>query len=111
MNDAVIEVVHAPDKRRYELRDGGKVIGAAHYKRQPGQFVFTHTTVNTEYAGQGLGARLARFALTDVRGAGLRIVPVCPYIASYLRRHHEFDDVVDPPPTEVAPELPDEATR
>jgi predicted GNAT family acetyltransferase len=91
-------VVHVPQTRRYELRDGDEVIGAAHYRRRPGQIVFTHTVVDDAYGGQGLGAVLARAALTDVRDSALRIVPVCPFIAAYLRRHHEFDDVVDPAP-------------
>ena len=95
--DPAIEVVHVPTKRRYELHDGSAVIGAAHYRRQPGQVRFTHTLVSEDHAGQGLGARLADVALRDVRDAGLRIVPECPYIAAYLRRHHEFDDVVDWP--------------
>ncbi|GAA2719218.1 GNAT family N-acetyltransferase [Cellulomonas aerilata] len=104
MSDPAIEVVHVPAKRRYELHEGTTVVGAAHYRRRSDQVVFTHTTVSDAYAGQGLGARLADVALTDVRDAGLRIVPECPYIAAYLRRHHEFDDVVDwPSPGETGP--------
>ena len=99
MPSTTATVVHVPEKRRYELRDGDTVIGTAHYRRRPGQVVFTHTVVDDAYEGQGLGAVLAREALTDVKEAGLRIVPVCPFIAAYLRRHHEFDDVVDPVPT------------
>jgi predicted GNAT family acetyltransferase len=98
MDAGTVTVVHVPDRRRYELRDGEKVIGAAHYRRRPGQVVFTHTVVDDAYEGQGLGAELARQALTDVKESGLRIVPVCPFIAAYLRRHHEYDDVVDPVP-------------
>jgi predicted GNAT family acetyltransferase len=97
MDEASIQVVHLPEKHRYELRDGGKAIGAAHYRREPGRVVLTHTKVNDAYAGQGLGAVLARAALADVRASGLRIVPVCPFVAAYLRRHREYDDLVDPP--------------
>jgi predicted GNAT family acetyltransferase len=104
MGDREIQVVHVPEKRRYELRDADTVIGAAHYGRRSGQVVFTHTTVSDDHAGPGLGARLADFALTDVRDAGLRIVPECPYIAAYLRRHHDFDDIVDwPAPGATSP--------
>jgi predicted GNAT family acetyltransferase len=98
MDAVTAAVVHVPERRRYELRDGEQVIGAAHYRRRPGQVVFTHTVVDDAYEGQGLGSVLAREALTDVKASGLRIVPVCPFIAAYLRRHHELDDVVDPVP-------------
>jgi predicted GNAT family acetyltransferase len=46
---------------------------------------------------EGLGARLADFALTDVRDAGLKVVPECPYTAMYLRRHLESDHIADRP--------------
>jgi predicted GNAT family acetyltransferase len=111
MNEAAIDVVHAADKRRYELREGDTVIGAAHYKLEPGHVVFTHTTINTKYGGQGLGGRLVDFALSDVRDAGLRIVPVCPYVAAYLRRHHEFDDIVDQPGSDATTEPANEPAR
>jgi uncharacterized protein len=98
-----ITVVHAPERHRYELRDNGTTIGFADYHlRSTGQVVFTHTEVEDAYSGQGLASELARFALDDVRAGGRRIVPICPYIAAYLRRHHDYDDLVDLPPAREA---------
>jgi uncharacterized protein len=45
--------------------------------------------------GRGLASALISQALADTRAAGLRIVPVCPFVKKYLTRHHEVDDVVD----------------
>ncbi|NKX55634.1 N-acetyltransferase [Arthrobacter sp. E918] len=92
-----MDIVHNPERRRYELRDDGVVIGFTKYRRAGGKVVFIHTEVDEDYAGQGLASKLARFALADVRASGRRIVPVCPYIASWLRTHHDFDDLVDWP--------------
>jgi uncharacterized protein len=47
-----------------------------------------------QFEGQGLGSRLAAFALDDVRGRGLAAVPVCPFIAGYIRKHGEYRDLV-----------------
>ncbi|MFD1211419.1 GNAT family N-acetyltransferase [Arthrobacter sp. GCM10027362] len=97
---APIEVVHNPERHRYELRggeDGDAVVGFTKYRPAGGKVVFIHTEVDGAYAGQGLASKLARSALSDVRDAGRRIVPVCPYIASWLRKHHDFDDIVDWP--------------
>lgn len=94
---APIEVVHNPERRRYELHDDGGVIGFTKYRRAEDKVVFIHTEVDDAYAGQGLASKLARFALEDVRASGRRIVPLCPYIASWLRKHHDFDDIVDWP--------------
>ena len=46
------------------------------------------------FEGQGLGARLARFALDDARERGLRVVPLCPFIAAFVKRHPEYQDLV-----------------
>ncbi|MET1045037.1 MAG: GNAT family N-acetyltransferase [Microbacteriaceae bacterium] len=94
-----IVVVHAPERHRYELRDGDAVIGFTNYRpgRASNQLVFDHTVVNPGYEGRGLAARLVKFTLDEVTGAGTRIVPLCPYIAAYLRRHHDYDDWIDWP--------------
>jgi predicted GNAT family acetyltransferase len=56
-----------------------------------------HTEVEPEYAGQGLGDELAREALDDVRRRGLILVPLCPFIAAYIRRHpSDYLDLVAP---------------
>jgi hypothetical protein len=53
-----------------------------------------HTEVQSRFEGQGLGARLARFVLDDARERGLRVVPRCPFIAAYIKRHPEYADLV-----------------
>lgn len=92
---AGVTVANAPERLRYELRRGATVIGFTDYRLVGRRVVFIHTEVDAEYTGQGLAERLARFALDDARAAGKRIVAVCPYIAAYLRRHPEYDDIVD----------------
>ncbi|KLL96170.1 acetyltransferase [Rhodococcus sp. IITR03] len=99
---ANITVAHAPDRHRYELRDGDTVIGFTQYRtrtRTGGDTrrVFAHTEVDPGYGGLGLAARLVEFALDDVAATGERIVPVCPYVAKYLRTHHNYDQLVDWP--------------
>ena len=94
---ARVSVVNAPERLRYELRLGADVIGFAQYRLVGRRVVFIHTEVDQHHSGQGFAAQLAKFALDDVRAAGKRIVPVCPYIAEYVRKHREYDDSVDPP--------------
>jgi predicted GNAT family acetyltransferase len=94
-------IVDAPESHRYELRDGDTVVGFARYREHPDRMIFTHTVVDSAYEGQGLGSRLARFVLEDAVARDRRIVPVCPFIAAYLARHHEFDAHVDQPDDEA----------
>ena len=97
LGPADVTVANAPERLRYELRLGDAVIGFSTYRLVGRRVVFIHTEVDDEHSGQGLAERLVRFALDDVRAAGKRIVARCPYIAAYLRRHHEYDDIVDQP--------------
>ncbi|GEO95547.1 GNAT family N-acetyltransferase [Kocuria turfanensis] len=98
--DDSIAVRHAPDRHRYELLDGGTVVGEAHYRPfgTPAgpQRIFFHTTVDDDREGEGLGSRLAAAALEDTVAAGLTIVPVCPFIAAWLRGREEFAGHVGP---------------
>ena len=95
-----VEVVDNPSELRYELRRGPDVVGQIRYATAPGLVLLIHTDVAPSVEGQGLGSALVRGALDDIRARGLRVVPVCPFVADYLRRHPEHGDLVEPdPPT------------
>ena len=105
-----IEVVDAPERDRFELRDAGAVIGLASYVVLPGgadgapdRVVFFHTEVAPEYEGQGLAGRLAEHALDVTVASGRSIVALCPYIKAYVKRHPEpyAAHVVPARPTDV----------
>ncbi|MEU8618925.1 GNAT family N-acetyltransferase [Streptomyces sp. NPDC048623] len=89
------------DRHRYEILVGEQRAGLTAYRDRDEQRVFFHTEVDEAYAGQGLASLLVEQALTDVRAAGKRIVPVCPYVAKFLKKHDEFADITDPVTPEV----------
>lgn len=91
------DLVHVPEESTYEIRDGEKAAGVAHYVQGEGSVTFDHTVVLPEYGGQGLGGRLARFALDDAVAKGQRIVPVCPFIVAYVKKHPEYEEHLDWP--------------
>jgi predicted GNAT family acetyltransferase len=90
-----IEVADNPDKRRYEVTVDGEVAGASYYRDADGVRIVTHTEVGDEFEGQGVGGRLIAGALDDIRARGLRIKPVCPFAAAYIKRHPEYGDLVE----------------
>lgn len=93
-NNSAITVRQNPERHRYELLDGDKVIGKAHWMPFEGgtgpERIFFHTTVDDEYGGQGLAGTLVHFALENTAAEGLKVVPVCPYVKVYLRKHPQF---------------------
>lgn len=44
--------------------------------------------------GQGIAGRLTRHALDWAREKDLQVVPHCPYVAAWIQRHPEYQDLV-----------------
>lgn len=85
-----------PDNSRYVAEDDGQVVGLIEYRVvRDDRLVLVHTEVDDATEGQGVGSRLVKFTLEDLRASGRKIVPECPFVASYLDRHPEYQDVVD----------------
>lgn len=89
-----MEFVDSPARHRYELRSGDEVVGFVAYRLGDGVITLVHTEVDPAHSGQGHAATLARGALDDARSRGLRVVPSCPYVASYLEKHPAYADLV-----------------
>jgi predicted GNAT family acetyltransferase len=92
------EVRNNTRAHRFELAVDGHV-AKAWYRLSPGIITFTHTDVPPELEGRGIGSRLARAALDSARAEGLKVVPLCPFIASWIERHPDYADLVVDPPT------------
>lgn len=90
-----ITVVDNPDESRFELHMGDKLAGFAEYKLLPTTIVFTHTEVDPAFEGQGLAGRLVRRALDVSRDTGLKVRPLCPYVAKWISRHPEYQDLLE----------------
>ncbi len=90
--DAVI--ADHPEAERYEVRTGDALAGYAAYRARPGLIAFTHTEIRDRFKGQGLASRLIAFSLDDARERGLEVLPFCPFVNSFVRRHREYADLV-----------------
>ncbi|WP_217473950.1 GNAT family N-acetyltransferase [Stutzerimonas stutzeri] len=88
-------VQHDEQANRYVLEVDGQALGLAEYQPDGSRRVFTHTEVDQSLEGQGMGSLLIREALDDTRRQGKRIVPVCEFVAAYVKKHHDWDDIVE----------------
>jgi predicted GNAT family acetyltransferase len=82
------------EQRRYEGRQGSEVVGFILYRLDPGRITLIHTEVAPALEGKGIASQLVTGALDDIRRRGLTIVPICPFVRAYLRRHPEYADLV-----------------
>lgn len=82
---------------QYHLIVDGTEVGELDYRDHRGRRVVTHTGVRPAFEGRGLASRLVRRALDDVRAEQILVVPQCSYVAAYLDRHPQDQDLVGPP--------------
>jgi predicted GNAT family acetyltransferase len=64
------------------------------YHWRDGNRELMHTEVPQQYEGQGIASALAKFAFEDAKGSGQKVVVYCPYLAAYLRKHPEYNELV-----------------
>ena len=95
------DVQHDTDAHRFEVRTEAGTAFLA-YNLAAGLIVFTHTEVPEAMEGQGIGGALARAGMEYARAEGRKVVPICPFVAAWLRRHPEHADLIrrpaQPPP-------------
>jgi predicted GNAT family acetyltransferase len=88
-----LTVTHNEAAQRFELLvDGLRALLT--YRRFPDRIVLVHTEVPQPLEGHGLAAKLSRFALDFARANHLRVVSLCPYVSSFIRKHPEYQDLV-----------------
>jgi len=78
---------------RFELAVDGRT-AFSQYRLAPGVITFMHTEVPQELEGRGIGSKLVRGELESARAAGLKVVAKCPFVAAYIKRHPEFQDLL-----------------
>lgn len=89
-----MEVINQQEHHRFLVRlpEGeGKLV---YRDAGPGILEYLHTEVDPAMQGKGVAHALARAAFDYARSAGLKVIPTCPFVQSWLRRHPEEGDLV-----------------
>lgn len=95
MDDAHIIVTNNAEAQRYEVKIDEQ-LAVLTYERQGNRIIFLHTGVPAALAGHGIAGKLASFALEEARSQKLTVVPVCPFVADYIRHHQEYLSLLTP---------------
>ena len=82
-----------PALNRFELDVDGQM-AVAYYQLAPGVITFRHTEVPQELSGHGIGSKLVRGALEAARTRGFKVVAKCPFVAAYMAKHPELNDLL-----------------
>jgi len=87
------ELVDNTAKSRYEFSAEG-ALSFIDYRRSPGVIALTHAEVPSQLEGRGIGSRMARAVLDAIRATGDKVLPQCSFVAAFIRRHPEYQDMV-----------------
>jgi len=86
------KVVHNPAELRFEIQVG-EDLAELLYQRDGDAIVFHHTFVPPALEGQGIGSQLAQAGLEYAKTNSLRVIPLCSFVESYIRRHPEYQSL------------------
>src|SRR5271154_3172368 len=86
---------------KYTIAGDGETVGLAAVANRDNQRGFYHTEVEEQFGGRGLATILVEQALAATRADGKRVVATCPMVAAFIRKHPEFNDIIDKAPPEI----------
>ena len=92
--EADYELIDNEERRQYEFHVDQYTPKIEYIKSTNGEIYLTHTEVPTQLGGKGIGSQLVEKALKDIEKQGLRLVPLCPFVAGYIHKHPEWKRIV-----------------
>jgi predicted GNAT family acetyltransferase len=79
---------------RFEIHEGEELAGFAEYHTYSDEIAFLHTEVGKQFGGRGIAGELINGALDAARERGLKVLPYCPFIRSWITKHPDYIDLV-----------------
>lgn len=90
---ADVTVTDNTERHRFEVVLAGHV-AFADYRLSPGHIELPHTVVPPAFEGKGVASALARYAFDQARARGLAVIPTCPFMAGWVKKHPEVHDLI-----------------
>ena len=82
------------DKRRFELEVDGHIAFIEYLLDKDQIMYLTHTEVPKALAGKGVGKNIVEKALNYIKDHHYTLAPLCPFVAAYLKRHPEWQEIL-----------------
>lgn len=89
-----MNVSNNKEKRRYELPLLDELAFLEYMPAGSNNVVFSHTEVPEGLEGKGVGSQLVKYALEDIKQREMKLIPMCPFVAGYIKRHPEYRELV-----------------
>lgn len=88
------ELINNESKHQYEFHLEGYTPKIEYIINNNSEIFLTHTEVHPALGGRGIGTQLVKKVLEDIKNKELKLVPLCPFVAAYIKRHPEWISIV-----------------
>lgn len=89
-----VDITDNTQRRRFELHVDGELAALVTYGRNSRQLALVHTETEPGFEGQGYAGQVVAHAIDEARERGLELLPFCPFVQHYLRKHPDLIDLV-----------------
>lgn len=90
-----LNIIHNEAENRFEAEHNGE-LAFVEYRRLGRKIAYPHTEVPDSISGRGIATSLVKHALDYARQHQLLVLPYCPFVNAYIKKHPEYADLVDP---------------
>lgn len=94
MDISQLKTINNEEKNRFELWVDGHLGRIEYILNKTGLIFLTHTEVAHELEGKGVASKMVKDVLEYIEDHNLKLVPLCPYVAGYLKRHPEYQSLL-----------------
>jgi predicted GNAT family acetyltransferase len=94
MTNTTLHITDNEQEQRFETPVENELAFIA-YRWQNGKLALMHTEVPPAAEGKGIAGKLAKFAFEQAKQQQRKILVYCPYISTYLKRHSEYNELVE----------------
>lgn len=88
-----MNLIDNQEDKQYEIQAESQVIRIEYIKAQD-KIYLTHTEVPQSLEGKGYGSQIIKMALEDIEEKELTLIPMCPFVAGYIKKHPEWKKLV-----------------
>lgn len=95
-----LELEKNETSNRFEMNVNGN-LAIIEYKQYPGKIALLHTEVPAEMEGKGAATAIIEKTLAWIEKNKFKLMPFCPLVVAYLKRHPGWKRIVDSAVTNI----------